>query len=211
MIARRPSTSRRRDWCMIQVGSRPLRDVGSPGHGGIGTKRGCPGRPQWSRQVDIRAAILKDALGVDEFVNADVIARAYRASSPSVWDWPPGGSCSRGSASWPARGSSAFETTLANRSFAPWIADLMRTGYQFHLVFLWLPHPDVAVARVAARVRDWGTDVPEETIRRRYEAGLSNFFSLYQPIARTWEFCDNSAEPGTTLIASGAGVGPEGE
>ena len=48
----------------------------------------------------------------------------------------------------------------------------MRTGYQFHLVFLWLPHPDMAVARVAARVREGGHDVPEETIRRRYEAGL---------------------------------------
>ena len=79
---------------------------------------------------------------------------------------------------------------------APWIADLMRTGYQFHLVFLWLPHPDIAVARVAARVRAGGHDVPEETIRRRYEAGQSNFFSLYQPMATTWEFWDNSAEPG---------------
>ena len=41
-------------------------------------------------------------------------------------------------------------------------------GYQFHLVFLCLPDPDMAVARVAARVREGGHDVPEETIRRRY-------------------------------------------
>src|SRR5690242_10389042 len=68
----------------------------------------------------------------------------------------------------------AFETTLASRPFAPWLAELIGTGYQFHLIFLWLPSPDMAVARVAARIREGGHDVPEETIRRRHEAGLAN-------------------------------------
>jgi predicted ABC-type ATPase len=103
------------------------------------------------------------------------------------------------------RSSFAFETTLASRSFAPWLKDLLATRYQFHLVFLWLPSPDLAVARVAARVREGGHDVPEETIRRRYEAGLRNFFSLYQPMATTWEFWDNSLEFGLTFVASGSG------
>jgi len=42
----------------------------------------------------------------------------------------------------------AFETTLASRTFAPWINDLRKTGYDFHLVFLWLPNEDFAIARV---------------------------------------------------------------
>ncbi len=95
-------------------------------------------------------------------------------------------------------------TTLASRTFAPWLENLIRTGYQFHLVFLWLPSADMAVARVASRVREGGHDVPEATIRRRYEAGLRNFFGLYQPMATTWEFCDNSGEPTLTPIACGA-------
>ncbi len=38
----------------------------------------------------------------------------------------------------------AFETTLASRTFAPWIAELCKTGYGFDLVFLWLPNEDFA-------------------------------------------------------------------
>lgn len=47
-------------------------------------------------------------------------------------------------------------------------------------MFLWLPSPDIAVARVAERVRLGGHDVPQATIRRRYRAGIRNFFELYQ-------------------------------
>ncbi len=132
-------------------------------------------------------SILKDALGVDEFVNADVIAQGLSGFEPERVGLAAGRiMLARLRELARQRSSFAFETTLASRSFAPWIADLTRTGYQFHLVFLWLPHPDIAVARVAARVRDGGHDVPEETVRRRYEAGLTNFFRLYQPMATTW-------------------------
>ena len=50
----------------------------------------------------------------------------------------------------------AFETTLASRSFAPWLKDLQNVGYTFHLVYLWLPTVDLAIARVAERVRRGG-------------------------------------------------------
>ena len=69
------------------------------------------------------------------------------------------------------RANFAFETTLASRTFAPWLADLKSIGYQVHLVFLWLPSDEMAVARVAERVRMGGHDVPEDTIRRRYRRG----------------------------------------
>jgi predicted ABC-type ATPase len=70
------------------------------------------------------------------------------------------------------------------------------------LLFLWLPSPDLAVARVAERVKLGGHDVPEAVIRRRYVAGLRNFFELYQPMAKVWRLYDNSlAKP--RLIASG--------
>ncbi|MEK6527761.1 MAG: zeta toxin family protein [Nitrospirota bacterium] len=90
----------------------------------------------------------------------------------------------------------AFETTLSSRTFAPWIKDLKQTGYNFHLIFLWLPNEEFAIARVAERVRTGGHNVPEETIRRRYHSGLKNFFRLYRSFADSWFFYDNSgAEP----------------
>lgn len=153
------------------------------------------------------SSILKDALGVDEFVNADVIARGLSGFEPGRAAMAAGRiMLARLRKLARQRSSFSFETTLASRSFAPWLADLIQTGYQFHLVFLWLPDPDMAVARVAATVREGGHDVPEETIRRRYEAGLHNFFSLYQPMATTWVFWDNSSELGLTPIASGEGL-----
>jgi predicted ABC-type ATPase len=148
--------------------------------------------------------ILKGLLGIEVFVNADVIAQGLSGFAPERVNLTAGRimlARLRELAS--QRSSFAFETTLASRSFAPWLADLVRAGYQFHLVFLWLPHPDPAVARVAARVREGGYSVPEETVRRRYEAGLSNFFRLYQPMAKSWELCDNSGASGPRPIASG--------
>src|SRR5262249_21869242 len=140
-------------------------------------------------------SILRDALGVDEFVNADVIARGLSGFEPERAAMAAGRiMLARLRELARQRSSFAFDTTLASRSFPPSLADLIGTGYQFHLVFLWLPDAGMAVARVAARVREGGHAVPEETIRRRYEAGLRNFFSLYRPMATTWEFWDNSTE-----------------
>lgn len=99
----------------------------------------------------------------------------------------------------------AFETTLASRSFAPWLSKLVVSGYAFHLVFLWLPSPDLAVSRVADRVRFGGHGVPEEIIRRRYHTGLVYFFSLYRPLSTIWRIYDNSSGGTPRRIASGRG------
>jgi predicted ABC-type ATPase len=39
---------------------------------------------------------------------------------------------------------------------------------------------DLAIDRVRERVRQGGHDVPEEVIRRRYEAGWRNFNLVYR-------------------------------
>ena len=101
----------------------------------------------------------------------------------------------------------AFETTLASRSFAPWLARLRReSDYRFHLAFLWLPNAEMAVARVSGRIRGGGHSVPPVDIRRRYQRGLTNFFSLYSPIADSWEMHDNALPP-ARLIAAREGSG----
>jgi predicted ABC-type ATPase len=78
-------------------------------------------------------------------------------------------------------------------------------SYEFHLLFLWLPDADMAVCRVADRVRSGGHHVPEETIRRRYESGLSNFFKLYRPMTTTWQMLDGSRAMKPRPMASGEG------
>ena len=138
-------------------------------------------------------ALLEGTLAVNEFVNADVIARDLSAGDPDSAAIAAGRvMLARLRELAGQRVSFAFETTLASRTFAPWLRDLRASGYDVQLVFLWLPSADFAVERVADRVRSGGHDVPEDTVRRRYRAGLRNFFNLYEPVASAWRLYDSS-------------------
>lgn len=148
-------------------------------------------------------ALLKDALHVDDFVNADVIAQGLCAYQPEKAAIQAGRiMLARIHTLADEMTNFAFETTLASRTFATWIPKLKKQGYHFHLIFLWLKDAELAVFRVKERVKTGGHSVPEETIRRRYTAGLKNFFSLYRPLADSWQFYDNSNTEHFSLIAS---------
>ena len=147
-------------------------------------------------------ALLQDTVHINDFVNADVIAQGLSAFQPEKAAIQAGKIMLDRIKALANQGTNfAFETTLASRTFAAWIKKLKVSGYQFHLVFLWLKDVELAVYRVAERIRMGGHSVPEETIRRRYKAGLRNFFNLYIPIADSWQFYDNSDAERLTLIA----------
>lgn len=160
--------------------------------------------PNGAGKSTVAPRLLQGALRVDEFVNADVIAKGLSAFAPERVAIQAGKLMLARTRELAAmRASFAFETTLASRSFAPWLNRLRQTGYQFRLIFLWLPSDEVAIDRVAERVRLGGHSVPAETVQRRYSAGLRNFFRLYRPLADRWYFYDNSGnEP--ILIAEGS-------
>jgi len=149
--------------------------------------------PNGAGKSTVAPALLRGALAVNEFVNADVIASGLSAFDPDSAAIAAGRvmlARIRELAS--QRVNFAFETTLASRSFAPWLRKLVTSGYTAHLVFLWLPSADFAFDRVAERVRTGGHNVPSETVRRRYAAGLRNFFQLYQPLVSGWVMYDSS-------------------
>ena len=98
--------------------------------------------------------------------------------------------------------SFAFETTLSGRNYARLIPRWREAGYHVKLIFLSLPTADLAVARVAARAAQGGHNVPEEVIRRRFDAGLRNFEDLYRTLVNTWAVYENSG-PTPVPIASG--------
>lgn len=160
--------------------------------------------PNGAGKTTVAPILLKGTLGVAEFVNADWIAKGLSAFDPDKAALAAGRAMiARIRELARQQVSFAFETTLASRSFAPWIEELKTKGYRFHLVFLWLPSADIAVERVKDRVLLGGHDVPEETIRRRYLRGLFNFYNLYQPLAASWRFYDNSHGSKPVLIARG--------
>ena len=96
----------------------------------------------------------------------------------------------------------SIETTLATRSLLKMIAEAQTEGYTVTLMYFWLNSPDLAVARVKARVEAGGHNIPEETVRRRYRMGLSYFFRDYAPLCDRWILADNSQVP-FRVIAEG--------
>jgi predicted ABC-type ATPase len=55
---------------------------------------------------------------------------------------------------------------------------------------------ETAIARVAARVRQGGHDIPEPIIRRRFVMGWNNFQKRYKQAVDDWALYDNAgAEP----------------
>lgn len=146
--------------------------------------------------------LLQEGLAVSEFVNADAVALGLSAFRPERAAVAAGRvMLARLKALATKRLDFAFETTLASRSFAPWLGGLRESGYHVHIAFLSLPDPQLAIERVASRVRSGGHDVPVEVIRRRYRAGLANFFARYASEAQTWQMFDNSETMEPRLIA----------
>ncbi len=147
-------------------------------------------------------SLLKDSLEVADFVNADVIAQGLCAFQPENAAIQAGRiMLNRIHELANKNRDFAFETTLASRTFVPWIYKLKEKGYQFHLIFLWLKNPELSILRVKERVKAGGHFVPEETIRRRYTSGLKNFFKLYRPLTDSWQLYDNSNANQLSLIA----------
>ncbi|MBE7463334.1 MAG: zeta toxin family protein [Planctomycetes bacterium] len=161
------------------------------------------GGPNGAGKTTLAPSLLRDRLGIRTFVNADTIALGLSGFSPQRTALVAGKIMLRELRRLAAaRESFTFETTLASRSFVPWIKTLKQDGYSFILVYVWLNSPELSLSRVEDRVRRGGHHVPESAVRRRYVTGLRNFFNLYAPIANYWRFYDNSSRHGYRLVAS---------
>lgn len=129
------------------------------------------------------------------FINADLIAAGLNPSDPHLVSFQAGRRMLEQIHEHVLRGESfAFETTLSGRNYARRIPRWRDQGYRVKLFFLQLPTPEMAVARVAQRVREGGHDVPEEVIRRRFDAGRRNFEQIYRDLVDGWILYDNSGD-----------------
>jgi predicted ABC-type ATPase len=148
--------------------------------------------------------LLGGLLKVEHFVNTDTIAQGLSAFRPEDVALDAGRiTLRRLDELEDQRRSFAFETTLASQAFARRLARLKNRGYTVHVVFLWLPTADLAIARVAGRVRAGGHYVPSDAVRRRFARGLRSFLTVYRQTADTWRLYDGSSIRGSRLVASG--------
>lgn len=127
------------------------------------------------------------------FVNADLIAAGLSPFDPELAAVRAGRLMVRAIAEHAVRGDDfAFETTLAGRRYARAIPRWQAAGYRVGMVFIALPSAEVAIARVAERVRQGGHSVPEEVVRRRFFVGRESFERTYRSLVDEWRLYDNS-------------------
>lgn len=86
-----------------------------------------------------------------------------------------------------------FETVLSTERNLLLLKRAKEKGYHIRAVFVLTNNSDINVARVRARVRSGGHDVPEAKIRDRYEKSLKNLAKLLQ-IADETSIIDNSGD-----------------
>ena len=137
--------------------------------------------------------LLINVLKIPVFTNADAVARGLNSLNPEseatragwiMLDWM------RTLAD--QKRDFAFETTLSARTYAPWLNGLRQSGYEVYLYYYWLRSAEIAIARVAQRVRSGGHHIPDADVLRRYSRSVKNFLELYRGIADTWEVFDNT-------------------
>jgi predicted ABC-type ATPase len=149
--------------------------------------------PNGAGKTSSASRLLPEEVNCREFVNADAIAAGLSPFAPDAAALQAGRiMLERIHELARKRVDFAFETTLAARGFVPMIRAWRAQGYEVDLIYLWLENVEIALQRVASRVRIGGHNVPEAVVRRRYVRSLQNLFRLYMPIVDRWVLYDNS-------------------
>lgn len=151
--------------------------------------------------------ILPEMLNCNEFVNADEIAKGISPFTPEKAAISAGRiMVERVKGLLESGKDFAIETTLATRTHLNVIRDAQSRGYIVTLLYFWLNMPSLAVERVRLRVLSGGHDVSEDKIRRRYDMGIRNLFSLYIPACEYWIIIDNSNNPIEIICEGGKDI-----
>ena len=165
--------------------------------------------PNGAGKTTCAFSIMPELIDCYEYVNADAIAAGLSPFRPLEVSMEAGRLMLKRIRYLAESGVTfAFETTLASRILAPFLAQCKRNKYSIRLIYIWVNSVELAVERVRRRVESGGHYVTEETIRRRYDRSLTNFFQLYFPLANEWRFYDNSHDKAILLARklSGAAV-----
>jgi predicted ABC-type ATPase len=151
--------------------------------------------PNGAGKTTFARSFLPQEAQCPRFLNADLIAAGLAPFAPETAAIRAGRLMLEEMADSARRGENfAFETTLSGLGYLAHIKAWRADGYHVSLFFLSLPDPELAIARVASRVRQGGHHIAEDVIRRRFAAGLSNFETVYKPAVNTWAKYDNEGE-----------------
>lgn len=138
--------------------------------------------------------------GILNFVNADLIAAGLSPLRPAAAALAAGriflGELDRLAAS---GGDFSFESTLSGLTYVERLNRWKSCGYRIEIVYLRLSSVDIAIKRIAERVKAGGHHVPTADVRRRFTRSKANFEKVYRPLCDAWWLFDATAKPPTLL------------
>jgi predicted ABC-type ATPase len=127
------------------------------------------------------------------FVNADLIASGLSPLKPEIAAIAAARTVLREIDRLAAeRADFAFETTFSGLTYVRRLHAWKQAGYRIEMVYLRLRSIQLAVQRIAVRVRQGGHHVPRVDVVRRFSRGWVNFQRIYRPLADSWAVYDNS-------------------
>lgn len=149
--------------------------------------------PNGAGKTTFARKFLTDEQGILHFVNADLIASGLSPLHPELAARAAGRLLLRELDRLTKHGASfALESTLSGRTYVDRIQRWKQQGYAVEMIFLRLESPELAIKRVAHRVKQGGHHVPAEDVRRRFARGWHNFERHYRPLADAWAVYENS-------------------
>jgi predicted ABC-type ATPase len=159
--------------------------------------------PNGAGKTTFARAFLPREAGILTFINADLIAAGLSPFAPEAAAIEAGKMMLERIEACAARGQSfAIETTLSGKTYTQSIPRWRKNDYVVKLFFLRLQSPELAIERVKNRVALGGHHIPDDVVRRRFDAGLKNFEELYKPLVDEWALYDNT-EHSPILLAEG--------
>jgi predicted ABC-type ATPase len=149
--------------------------------------------PNGAGKTTFAREFLPKEAGIVHFVNADLLAAGLSPLRPQTAALAAGklllAELDRLARQ---RTNFAFESTLSGLAYLARLKRWKAAGYRVEIVFLKLHSPQLALRRIAARVKQGGHDVLRVDVFRRFERGWRNFNEFYKPLADTWKIYDNS-------------------
>lgn len=106
------------------------------------------------------------------------------------------------------RANFAWESTLSGLAHVKRLQTMNELGYCVAIIYLRVASPQLALKRIAARVREGGHNVQKRDVLRRFSRSWRNFETRYRPLASAWAVYDNSTRS-SKLIESSSNRNPE--
>jgi predicted ABC-type ATPase len=151
------------------------------------------GGPNGAGKTTFAREFLSKEAGVVHFVNPDLIASGLSPLRPELAALAAGRLFLRQlDRLAKSKNDFSFESTLSGLTYISRLRRLKSAGWRIEIVYLRISSPQLALRRIAARVKQGGHNVPRRDVVRRFTRSWNNFERHYRLLADAWSVYDNS-------------------